>query len=376
MSDHRNLATRAFVGAVIALGLGCAWNVRSATAADEAELKRHVAALSGDTFAEREQAERLLVAAGEPAVALVVEALAAGDAETEIRGLSVLAEIAKAKDKATRQSAHRALVRLSRSGAQRISRLADTAMQGVIAEYVAELEKGWVRLEWEEKRLRSVRLDGRTVDESVLAALEFLTPLELNLSRTEIGDDSLKQLALQTQLEVLNLESTKVTDAGLQHLRALPNLRVLYLNRTAVTDEGLDHLRDHTKLTRLHIGGTKISGAGLKALTGCALEVLSFEYSPVDDQVLKHVLPFKNSLRTLALSDTKVTEACVNDIASLTQLEVLTLDNCAMSDASVRQISSLKKLTLLRIADANISAAGFRELNSGLKDAKIVAGSR
>jgi hypothetical protein len=68
-------------------------------------------------------------------------------------------------------------------------------------------------------------------------------PFGLDLSRTQLTDAGLKQLARFKYLQALDLVFTQVTDAGLKHLAGLKKLQYLYLDRTKVTDAGVKELR-------------------------------------------------------------------------------------------------------------------------------------
>ena len=64
----------------------------------------------------------------------------------------------------------------------------------------------------------------------------------LDLTRTEVIDAGLKNLAALKQLKTLDLGGTKVTDAGLKDLATLKQLQVLDLASTKVTDAGVKEL--------------------------------------------------------------------------------------------------------------------------------------
>ncbi|MBX2796985.1 MAG: hypothetical protein KTR31_04940 [Myxococcales bacterium] len=73
-----------------------------------------------------------------------------------------------------------------------------------------------------------------------LAGLRSLR--ELELSYTQVDDDSLRYLADLEQLRTLSLQHTRVTDAGVGRLAHLPNLKTLDLRQTAVSPAVADVL--------------------------------------------------------------------------------------------------------------------------------------
>src|SRR5947209_4502171 len=62
---------------------------------------------------------------------------------------------------------------------------------------------------------------------------------EVDLVRTDVDDESLKQLATLRHLRVLSLYGRKVTGVGLKELAGLKELRSLDLSVSEVTDAGL-----------------------------------------------------------------------------------------------------------------------------------------
>lgn len=85
-----------------------------------------------------------------------------------------------------------------------------------------------------------------------LAALESLDGVsELGLSRSDVGDNDLQQLAKAKDLVVLDLNFTEVTDAGLAYLEGLRNLRLLVVENTHVTAEGVRKLRQANPRLRI-----------------------------------------------------------------------------------------------------------------------------
>ena len=86
------------------------------------------------------------------------------------------------------------------------------------------------------------------------------------LSKGEVTDVGLKELARFDNLQNLILWNTEITDEKLSELAALKNLRKLYLGGTKVTDRGLKHLAGLINLQYLDLSGTKVTDRGLKQL--------------------------------------------------------------------------------------------------------------
>ncbi|MBM4076139.1 MAG: hypothetical protein FJ267_10880 [Planctomycetes bacterium] len=127
------------------------------------------------------------------------------------------------------------------------------------------------------KKLRAVNLKETIVSSAGLYELKSLKLQALNLSGCpQITDESLKSISDQRQLVYLNLSNLNMTTAGLVEikLRDFKQITALDLSRTTVSDEVLKEVRLLKNLDFLDLSGTKITENGLKELKG--LTKLSF----------------------------------------------------------------------------------------------------
>ena len=113
-----------------------------------------------------------------------------------------------------------------------------------------------------------LNLVGDHIDNAQLDSLQPLSKqlFALNLARTKVTDDGLKDLEGLSNLRRLHLENTKVSDAGLAHLKGLSNLEYLNLYGTQVTDAGLAELAGLKNLKSLYLWQTKVTPAGVERL--------------------------------------------------------------------------------------------------------------
>ena len=94
----------------------------------------------------------------------------------------------------------------------------------------------------------------------------FLTANTVNVSKT-FDDAGLKTLIpVAPQLAWLDVSKTQITDAGLADIAQLPNLTRLHLEKTGITDAGIPHIAKLGKLEYLNLYGTKVSDAGIAQL--------------------------------------------------------------------------------------------------------------
>ena len=367
---HTAFAEWRFLAAkVVLVACACFWR-QAHGAPDDAEIRRSVTALASDAFDERENATKALAAAGEAAVPFVVAAARSGDRETTYRALVILDRLASTDASGSRKAARRALAELAKADDAQVARAAREKLQTFVATAVARLRSSGGDVDYRDGRVWSISFANHSIGDATLVPLDDLEPVQLNLTRTQVTDETLERLAGQKQLELLNLMATKVTDEGMKHVAGLTAMKTFSVERTAVTDAGLVHLRGFDKLKILYLGGSKIAGPGLQHVERLPIEYLSFAYSPVDDSVIEHVVRLKG-LKTLGLDDTQVTDACLPALASLENLEVLWLDNCAITDAGVPHIARLTKLKTLHVQHTGISAQGFAQLKAALPTTEI-----
>lgn len=88
----------------------------------------------------------------------------------------------------------------------------------------------------------------------------------LKLSNTQIGDQTLAEVAKFKHLNRLHLEFTNITDAGLKQLKNLPYLESLNLYGTQVTDAGIQQLSSLKSLKTLYLWQTKVTAQGAATL--------------------------------------------------------------------------------------------------------------
>src|SRR5207237_1125141 len=118
----------------------------------------------------------------------------------------------------------------------------------------------------------------------------------------------------------IGLNETKITDAGMKELAKFPQLSWLSISKTQVTADGLKHLGQIKNLERLFIAPAQIDDASFRVLIDLGLlRTLGLtdasRVSPKTDAEIVR----------LELTETKVTDAIIKDLARLTDLEELSL---------------------------------------------------
>lgn len=150
-------------------------------------------------------------------------------------------------------------------------------------------------------------------------------------------------------LESLQLSLVQQPIAGdtLRQVLRLQRLAGLDLTGTNLSDEDLSSFADAPPLKHLRLGLTKITDAGVQRL--CR------------DQ---------RSLVTLELTETPVTDQCIESLCQLNQLETLQLARTQISDHAARQLTRLSRLQFLSMP-AGISAETRTDLQQKLPDCEL-----
>jgi Leucine-rich repeat (LRR) protein len=106
----------------------------------------------------------------------------------------------------------------------------------------------------------TVSLYGTAATDADVASIVSKLPKlqELNLSRTQISDQSLAAVAKLTKLVELELSECNITDAGLPQLAPLTKLAKLGLWHTHVTPAAVSRLQQLLKSTKICVNGERM----------------------------------------------------------------------------------------------------------------------
>lgn len=231
--------------------------------------------------------------------------------------------------------------------------------------------------------------------DAVLATLRDARSLtHLQLSECPVSDEGLGNLRNLTSLTYLNLVGLRtsetlapaasqqpgssgpvpakgpITDAGLEPISHLTALTGLTISNCRITDEGLRHFAPLKNLTMIFVGSPGITDAGLVHLQGLTnLRVLDLPVAHIEGPGLKW-LPA--SIECLDLSATPVNDEGVAIIAEqLPQLQMLTLTTTRVTDAGLGHLFSLTSLRHLDVMDTSVTADGVAELGRALPGCQI-----
>ena len=136
----------------------------------------------------------------------------------------------------------------------------------------------------------------------------------IDLSGTNVTNDHLNELKEVPNLACLILSHTPIDDAGAAHLRSLRRLWQLEIDGTRITDAGLKKLAGLRALRRLSLADTNVSDAGLTHLRGLPLRRICLARTMITDAGLRSFKDGMTDLRSLDLTDTKVTKAGIDQL--------------------------------------------------------------
>ena len=140
----------------------------------------------------------------------------------------------------------------------------------------------------------------------------------------------------------------RVDDKQLEQARHLPNLQSLdFVCGIGVTDAGMACLHDMPHLRRLKFGDRqRVTHAGLANLR------------------------FLTQLRRLDMTDVEMTDADLEFLEGLTQMEELCLGD-GVTDAGLAHLRRLTRLKSLDVCATEVTDAGVADLRQVLPDCKI-----
>jgi hypothetical protein len=116
---------------------------------------------------------------------------------------------------------------------------------------------------------------------------------------------------------------------------------------------------------------SRVTDAGLEHLKGLTqLEWLDLMDTPVTDAGLEH-LKGLTQLQELYLGGTKVTDAGLDYLKGLTQLRTLYLGNTPVTDAGLEHLSGLTQLQFLCLENTQVTDEGAKRLQQALPKCRI-----
>jgi Leucine-rich repeat (LRR) protein len=179
-----------------------------------------------------------------------------------------------------------------------------------------------------------------------------LTNLEtFSFVGTQITGRAYAKCSGWTKVTKVSHRGSKIDDEGLQALcEHLPNLESISLAHAQFTDAGAAHLAKLTKLKSLEIGTHNATPAALRHLLKLPLASLQLGEGFHATEAFSTVQAI-STLRTLSITDgSKLTDADLRLIASITHVESLVMDKLPLPEERLPLLSAFTHLKTLSLA--------------------------
>lgn len=205
----------------------------------------------------------------------------------------------------------------------------------------------WIKPLGRLTKLKTLRFtnNGKLTDAG-METFAGLTNLEtFSFVGTQITGRAYAKCTNWTKVTKVSHRGSKIDDEGLQALcEHLPNLESISLAHAHFTDVGAVHLAKLTKLKGLELGTHHATPAALKPLLKLPLVSLQLGegFHTTEAFTLIKAIP---TLRSLSITDgSKLTDADLRLLASITQLESLIMDKLPLPDERLPALSTFAHL--------------------------------
>ncbi len=227
----------------------------------------------------------------------------------------------------------------------------------------------------------AVSLDGieTATDDEVAPLTELQAMRELGLSKTKVTDAGLKDLPRATALSSVNLRGCAITDQGLQSLGQMKGLKMLIADGGM---SGISTVRDFGPQSNASAiepqpaaTGTAFTDDGLRSLSGLkGLETLSLISRHAGDSGLASITNASQKLMQLRTVGFEITDDGVSSLKNLSNLRVLELSNSLITNNCIDTLCQLKKLEYLIVQGTQITPDGVKQLQQRLPKCRVFGG--
>jgi uncharacterized protein YjbI with pentapeptide repeats len=154
----------------------------------------------------------------------------------------------------------------------------------------------------------------------------------------------------------------RITDAGLVHLKGLRELGSLKLCGAPITGTGFEPLQKLDKLIEVNLIDCPISDDGLRHIAELRnLRTLYLSGDCLSDHGLEH-LERPKKLRHLSIDRGKIDGSGLKSLRNLPLLESLTLARTKINDEGLANLRGIKSLTRLNLRGAEVTDNGLQHL--------------
>ncbi len=197
---------------------------------------------------------------------------------------------------------------------------------------------------------------------NVLGIDYFDAPVAAQIYRDNDVARACPLLREMPELTYLDLHGSKITDQDVTVLENyLPKLERINITDTSITDEGLIGLSNKPFLKSLGLTQTKMSGAGFKYLrTSTKLESVYLGQMPLSDGACQELEHFNLSI--LHIGDAPMGDVGAVAIGKIKTLKSLQLDKTNIGDVGIEHLENLTQLEFLSLRNTSVSDKSAKAL--------------
>ncbi|MCA9803952.1 MAG: hypothetical protein KC777_18405 [Cyanobacteria bacterium HKST-UBA02] len=236
-----------------------------------------------------------------------------------------------------------------------------------------EVNENCMKLIGRMSKLRELKMTRATIKDPWLRYLAPLPVRSLGLHGTPLTDKGVPHLLKLQCLTHLIIGDTDVTDEGLELLSQSPTINNLEINLgRCITNNGIKHLGKMTRLTILDIGNSpKVDGRCLRYLKDLKnLSHLNIEAIPVKPEDLSVLSDLP--LVALDVGNSRISDACVPELAKIKTLTILSLTGSDFSGESIKALARLKNLRHLSLKNCpNVDEKSVQKLQAMMPDCNV-----
>ncbi len=224
-------------------------------------------------------------------------------------------------------------------------------------------------------RLEALETWGRSVSDGELDGILTIATLKRLGVSGRISDSGFRRLHDLHALSSLSLSFARISGPTYLEIAKLKGLHEADLSDTHVTDADFEQLAANadfaSRLKSLAMQNTRVSDAGLHSLDRLAnLKILVLPGATTDAGI-EHLTRL-SALEVLDASGTRVSSTGLRAVASLPKLRSLDLSWTAITDDAAPLLAKMGGFELLKLVDTKMTQPGIRRLRDSLPDTRIV----
>lgn len=223
--------------------------------------------------------------------------------------------------------------------------------------------------------LRNLPSKFRVVGKSTI--VKGFDGISIHLNETNITDEDLFYIGKLEEIVILDLSRTHVGPEGLRQCTSLVGLRQLYLADTSIGDTVWSVVDHFPKLTILDIANTNVTGERIPdSLRLPYLKSFNGDGAEINDSGLAKICKACPHLESLSFSETNVTSNASISLNHLRRLGALSISGTRIDDHFIVGLSVdlLKNLVVLRAQNTAISDNTIRLLHADYPQLRVDLG--